>query len=80
MPCSLRDQQGIFNRLNYSLTVMTQSSGSHAISQSILNRFPRNFSQDISKSCPNTSKKLANLFSIFQKLAHLTCNKIPELA
>ena len=29
--------------------------------------------------CPNIGKNFAKLYSIFQKLDHLTCNKIPEL-
>ena len=39
-----------------------------------------NFAQNIFKSCPNIDKKFAKLYSLFQKLDHLTCNKIPELA
>ena len=37
-----------------------------SISQSILNRFPRNFAQDIYKLCPNTSKNFAIYIKYFK--------------
>ena len=47
-----------------------------SISPSIMNRFPCSFTQAIFKSYPNVGR---NLYWIFQKLDHLTCNKILEL-
>ena len=40
---------------------------------------PLKFCTGLSKSCPNIGKFFAKLNSIFQKLNHLSCNKIPEL-
>ena len=50
-----------------------------AISPSILNRFSCNFAKAIFYSNPNSGKNLTKLYLIFQKLDHLTCNKILEL-
>ena len=50
-----------------------------SISPSILNRFSWNFAQDIFRLCHIIGKKFAKFYWIFQKLDHLTCNKIPEL-
>ena len=57
-------------------------SVAHAFRQFLrhfINRFPWNLAQAIFKSYPNGGKKFAKLYWIFQKLDHLTCNKILEL-
>ena len=43
-----------------------------AIALSILNRSHRNYAHAISKSRPNSGRKLAQLYLIFQKLDHMT--------
>ena len=58
---------------------LTRIAWFSAISPSILNRFSWNFAKAIFYSNPNSGKKFAKLYLIFQKLDHLTCNKILEL-
>ena len=47
-----------------------------AISPSILNRFSSNFAKVIFYSNPNTLEIFVKLYSVFQKLDHLTCNEL----
>ena len=49
------------------------------MSPSIMNQFFWNLAQAIFKSYPNVGKNVAKLYSMLQKLDHLTCNKILEL-
>ena len=46
-----------------------------AISLSILNRFFSNFTKAIFYSNPNRPENFVKLYSVFQKLDHLTCNE-----
>ena len=47
-----------------------------AISPSILNRFPSNFAKAIFYSNPDSPENFVKLYSVFQKLDHLTCSKL----
>ena len=55
---------------------LTRIAWFSAISPSILNRFPANFAKAIFYSNPNSPENFVKLYSVFQKLAHLTCSKL----
>ena len=68
-----------FGALAILAVKLTKIAWFSAISPSILNQFSWNFAKAIFYSNPNSGKNFAKLYSIFQKLDHLTCNKILEL-
>ena len=55
---------------------LTRIAWFSAISPSILNRFSSNFAKVIFYSNHNGPENFAKLYSVFQKLDHLTCNEL----
>ena len=55
---------------------LTRIAWFSVISQSILNRFSSNFAKAIFYSNPNSPENFVKSYSAFQKLDHLTCNKL----
>ena len=61
---------------SYTLRQINQDSMIFVDSPSILNRFPSNFAKVIFYSNPNSPENFIKLYSVFQKLDHLTCSKL----
>ena len=75
---SILNLKCIIYRLYSILAVkLTRIAWFSAISPSILNRFSSNFAKAIFYSNPNSPDNFVKLYSVFQKLDHLsTCNEL----
>ena len=80
LPCtSSWGAPGVKMEVSILTVKLTRIAWFSAISPSILNRFSPNFVKAIFYSNPNSPENFVKLYSVFQKLDHLTCNELKLL-